>query len=901
MSLFRRVANLFFRPQVEQEIDAELRSHIEMRTADNIAAGMPPEQARRDALLRFGNPSVMKERVAAMDAALFLNNIWADVKFSLRQLRKNPGFTIAAISTLALGIGASTAIFSVVNAVLLRPLPYMDPDRLVIGSMDLRVRNVHDLPFSSADFIDLRNGTKAFFQDFAGVFTGPALVPRDDGTSEQINWAVATTNFFRVTGARVVLGRDFTEEDGIPQPPAPPAGDQTSAAAPAPTVAILSYEYFQRRYGGNAEVLGSTMRTTGGPSLVVVGVLAPRFRLYFPPDANVEIVPDVWIADRLTYDAANRLAYSIRPVGRLKDGAALEQAQAAADQVAAEARKNFPIQRTAGYYIRLEPMRQHLVAEVRPAILALMGSGIFLLLIACANVANLLLVRASLRERELAMRAALGAGAWRLIRPIFAEAFLLAAIGTLLGLALAWAGIRELHVLAPANLPRLDSIRIDVFVLGFCALAGVATAVIFSLAPAWRGSRPTLMNALRCATGTSGLAGGGRLRNLVVIAEVALSFMLLIGSGLMFRSFLQLQRVDPGFDAHRLLTFQVLGVGAIGKTPEARANLVDEIERRLRVIPGVQSVTASYPFPLTGDFNAIRWGTAEALSDPSKFQATDYQIVLPGYFETMRTSLIAGRTFTEDDNLPGRNHVIIDDLLAKKAFAGQAAVGKRILIRIRTPQPEWVEVTGVVAHQHTASLAEPGREEVYFTDAFLGSGRVRSWAIRAGGDTAGDENLVHRAIKGVNPSLVVNEMEPAEALVDHAQDNTRFSLLLIALFAAIAGVLAGVGLYGVLSTAVRQRASEIGVRMALGARRENIFALVVGQGLFLSALGIAAGIIAALVLTRLMSTMLVGVKPSDPATFAGMTVVFFVIAALASYLPARRAAGLDPMTSLREQ
>jgi predicted permease len=900
MSLFHRLSNLFFRARMEQEIDAELRSHIEMRTADNIAAGMPPAEARRDAVLRFGNPTATKERVAAMDAAFFLTSIYADVKFSLRHLRKNPGFTVAAVLTVALGIGASTAVFSVANAVLLRPLPYVDPDRLVIGSMDLRIRNVRDLPLSNADFIDLRNGTRAFFKDLAGVFTGPALVPRDDGRSEQIHWALATTNFFRVTGARVVLGRDFTEEDGIPQTP-PPAAAQASTAAPTPAVAILSYEYFQRRYGGKADIIGHTMLTTGGPSLVIVGVLAPRFRLYFPPASNVEIAPDVWIADRLSYDAASRLTYSIRPVGRLKDGVALERAQTAADQVAAEARKNFPIQRTAGFSLRLEPMRQHLVAEVRPAILALMGSGIFLLLIACANVANLLLVRSSLRERELAMRLAMGAGVWRVICPIVSEAFVLATIGTLLGLGFAGAGIHELRLLAPAHLPRLDTIRIDGFVLVFATLAGLATAVLFSLAPAWRASRPALMNALRCSSRTSALAGGRRLRNVVVVVEVALSFMLLIGSGLMFRSFLQLQRVEPGFDAHHLLTFQVLGVAAVRKTPEERASLVDEIDRQLSAIPGAQSVTASYPFPLTGDFNAIRWGTGEALADASKFQATDYQIVLPGYFETMRTPLLAGRTFTEDDNVTGRNIVIIDDLLAKKAFGGQSAVGKRLLIRIRTPEPEWVEVVGVVAHQHTTSLAEPGREEVYFTDAFFGSGGVRSWAIRTGNDAAGYESLVRRTIKGVNPSLVVQEMEPMEAVVGHAQDNTRFSLLLIAMFAVIAGVLAGVGLYGVLSTAVRQRSSEIGVRMALGAGRDNIFALVVGQGLLLSAFGIAAGIVSALTLTRLMSTMLVGIKPTDPATFVTMTALFFAISVLACYLPARRAAGLDPMTTLREQ
>src|SRR5579859_6795121 len=380
-----------------------------------------------------------------------------------------------------------------------------------------------------------------------------------------------------------------------------------------PTFAILSYEYFQRRYGGDAAVLGHTMLTPGGPAPVIVGVLAPGFHLYFPPDADVETAPDLWIANRLGYDAAFRNGFSIRPVGRLKGGASLERAQAAADNVAAEARKNFPLWRTAGYYIRIEPMSEHLVREVRPAILALMGSVIFLLLIACANVANLLLVRASLRHRELAVRAALGAGRWRLIRPLLSEAFLVAAMGTLAGVGLAWAGIHELRALAPANLPRLDSVRIDGSVLGFSALAGLSAAVIFGMAPAWSASKPQLMNVLRGVSRTSGFAGGGFLRNAVVIAEVALSFVLLIGSGLMFRSFLELQRIDPGFDPHCLLTFQILGVQAAAKTPEQRATRIRQIKERLGAIPGVQSVAASFPFPLTGDFNPIRWGTEEAL------------------------------------------------------------------------------------------------------------------------------------------------------------------------------------------------------------------------------------------------------------------------------------------------
>jgi putative ABC transport system permease protein len=485
-------------------------------------------------------------------------------------------------------------------------------------------------------------------------------------------------------------------------------------------MAILSYEYFKRRYGGNLAVLGQSMAFTGRPGPIIVGVMAPGFRLYFPPTANQESAPDLWIANRLGYDAANRNAFGIWPVGRLKDGVSLERARSAADRVATEGRKSIPLDQSMGYYITMEPLQQHMVAAARPAILALMGSVIFLLLIACANVANLLLVRTSLREQEFAVRAALGASRWRLIQPLLTEAILLAAAGTVLGLALAWAGIRELQALAPANLPRLDDIRIDGFVFGFTALAGLAAAALFGIAPAWQAAQPALMNVLRGSSRTSGLASGASIRNLVVMAEVTLSFVLLIGSGLMFRSFMELQRVDAGFDPHNLLTFQLAGGAGFQQTPEQRAVTIRRIEERLRAIPGAQNVTASFPFPLTGNFSPIRWGTEEALQDASRFQATDFQLVLPGYFETLRTPLLAGRTFTEDDNLPGRNRVVIDEALAKKAYPGQSAVGKRILIRLRTPEPEWVEVVGVVAHQHQDSLTEAGREQVYFTDAFLG-------------------------------------------------------------------------------------------------------------------------------------------------------------------------------------
>src|SRR5712664_2550081 len=824
-----------------------------------------------------------------------------DLRYAIRMLLKNPGFTAVAVLTLALGIGANTAIFSVTNAVLLRPLPYKDPGQLVIVASDMRNRNVRDFPFSNEDFIDLREGTKDAFQGLAGVFTFRNVLPREDGTPEQVRSAVVTTNFFRLVGAKIALGRDFTDADGMPQAAPPPPGAQPGTAAPRlPIMAILSYEYFQRRYGLNPAILGHAMLTNGQFSQQVVGVLAPRFQLYFPSAANIEPAPEVWIANRLGYDNANRNGVSIRAVGRLRDGVSLERAQAAADNVAAEARKNFLIERTAGYAIRVEPMRRHLVSEVRPAILALMGAVIFLLLIACANVANLLLVRASLRERELAVRAAIGASWWHLTRQMLTEAFLLAAIGALTGLALAWLGIHELLVIAPTNLPRLDTIRIDSVVLAFTALAGLLAAAIFGLASAWRASRPDVMNVLRGTSRNEGLASGGPLRKLVVVAEVALSFVLLIGSGLMFRSFLELQRIDPGFDPHGLLTFQVLG-GRGGNKPEQRAAFTRQIQERLRAVPGIQSVTAASPFPLAGGFNPIRWGTEEALSDASKFQAVDFQIVLPGYFEVMRTPLLAGRTFTDADNVPGRNLVVIDQLLADKAFPHQSAIGKRILIRIRTPEAEWVEVIGVVAHQRDESLAERGREQVYFADAFLGSGAVRQWAIRTGGDAAKYGGDIRAAIKAVDSHLLITEMQPMETLLERAQAGTRFSLLLIGAFAVIAAVLASVGLYGVLATVVRQRTAEIGVRMTLGAGPGQIFKLIVGQGLRLTAIGVVAGLIAAFALTRAMTTMLVGVKPSDPATFVTMALVFFLIATMASWLPAWRAASLDPTAALREE
>ena len=823
-----------------------------------------------------------------------------DLLYAFRTLRKSPVFALTAVITIALGIGASTAIFSVTSAVLLRPLPYKDPDSLVLTCSDMRRRNVKDFPLSNADFLDLRKGATTAFEDFAAVRTFRGTLPGLDGTPEQVRMAAVSINFFRLMGAVVTAGRDFQESDGTPQPAPPPGGTVGAPPAPRlPVMAILSYEYFERRFGGDRSIIDKPLPVTAGQAPIIAGVLAPGFELLFPPESNMEQFPSVWFASRIPYDPANRNNVQWRVVARLKPGVSVERAQSEAEVVAEKVRQENTISRTAGQYFRIVPMKRHLVNQVRPAILALMGAVVFLLLIACANVANLMLVRSSLRERELAVRTAMGAGWWRLLRQMLAEALLIAGGGTLAGIALAELGIHELLRIAPANLPRLNAIRIDPQVLGFSIFAGLASAVLFGVVPAIRAARPDLMTVLRSSGRAAGLGTAGLLRNAVVVIEVALAFVLLIGSGLMIRTFVALQRVDVGFDPHHLLTFQLLGNN--GATPDERAAFKRRLRDRLGAIPGVRGVTASFPLPLAGGFSPIRWGLADALSDPSKFQATDFQIVLPGYFETMHTPLLAGRTFTEADSAPDRLLLIVDQDLAAKAFPHETAVGRRILFRLRTPEAVWGEIVGVVAHQRQEALTEPGREQLYVTDGYMNHGPASWWAVRTEGDPGRYSSSVRDEVHKTGAQLLVNQMQSMESLVADAQAGTRFSLLLIGVFAGISALLAAVGLYGVLSTVVRQRTAEIGLRMALGAAPPSILRLIVGQGLKLSALGIAAGLIAAFELTRALTTMLVDVKPNDPVTFVSIAVIFMAVATVASWLPARRASALDPTEALRDE
>ena len=822
-----------------------------------------------------------------------------EVRLALRSFLKQPGFAVTAIVTLALGIGATSAIFSVVYAVLLRPLPYDDPNRLVEVCHDLRARDVVDFPFAPADFHDLRQ-TATLFESIAALQTGRQIITGANGQPEQIRTGATTPNLFRMLGARVAEGRDFVDADGTPLPPPPqpdPNAPPVQQPAPPPPAAILSHEFFERRFGGDRKIV-DTVVDLGGPRVHVVGVLEPGFEVLLPPNLNVERRPDMWVAMRQNFAAGSRTNVSLRVVGRLKPGVTLDQAQAQVESLAAELRKQFPIKQTAGYYLRLEPLHKDLVADVKDTLVALMGGVVFVLLIACANVANLLLVRASARERELAVRAALGGSRGRLIGQMLFEGLTLAGLGAGIGLLLAALGLAVLQSIAPPGVPRLDHVGIDRTVLAFTLLMSIASVLIFGLVPAIRASRPDVNELLRRSGRSGGLAGSGWLRSGVVIAEVALSFVLLVGSGLMIRTFIALQRADPGFNPQGVLTFQIPN---LRRPPDARPPFIEDLKTRFAAIPGVTAVTAANPMPLDGGSALARWGTEEALTDPSKFGQATIHTVQPGYFVAMGVRVLEGRTFTAEDNHPAMRRIVIDRVMAQKAFKTESAVGRRLLARLNTPEPEVFEVIGVVAHQRHTTLAADGREALFIPDAFYGYGAANRWALRTTGDPSAIGPQIREAVAAMDPQIAVLEMKPMTDFVDQAQAQTRFTLVLMGVFAGVAVVLAVIGLYGVLASTVRQRTPEIGVRMAFGAQSGRIFGMMVGQGLRLGLIGVAAGVIAAFLVTGVLQGMLVGVRPTDPLTFISIGALFLLVAVLASGLPAWRASRLDPTVALRDQ
>ena len=815
-----------------------------------------------------------------------------DLRFAFRQLLKDPGFTAVAVLTLALGIGANTAIFSVVNAVLLRPLPYPEPGQLV----QLRA----DRPGSPSSVIDSATfvEVKAQSQSLARIaaYSGGDMTLTGAGPAEQVVSGAVTADFFPLLGVQPAVGRNFTQEEDTPN---------------GPRAAILGHGLWQSRFGGDPDVLGRTI-TLNQQSYTVVGILPARFQ--YPERFQLWIPLALGETGaggmRLLTDAGGMRF--LKAIARLKPGVTLQQAQTELQTIAQRIQPGGPTATRGGDgdgdgegVLTLIGLHEQVVGDVKGALLVLLGAVAFLLLIACANVANLLLARAAARQREMAVRAALGAGRLRVARQLLTESVLLSLAGGGLGLLLAFWGVQTLGQWSEASLPAMHGIGIDAWVLAFTLGVSVVTGLLFGLAPAFQVSRTDVNAALKQES--RGDTGGHRngLRHLLVVSEVALSLVLLIGAGLLIKSFSRLNEVDPGFRTEGVLTFQVTLTGE--KSSPQKVNFIEQIVERLRALPGVQAAAATDSLPLT-ELARITAVDVEGrppidlsrVHKPGEVTPVSRPTVTLDYFNAMGIPLRSGRAFTSQDAHPSAGVVIVNEAFEKNFFPGQSALGKRIRFVVSGPQAPWPTVVGVVSDVRQGGLAKDVMPEVYSPE-LSDAGGALSFVIRVAGEPAGLISAVRGVVAEVEPNQSLHNVMTMEQRLANITTSRRLNTVLLGSFAAVALLLAVVGIYGVMSYAVTQRRREIGVRMALGAQKSEVLRLVVGGGLRLTLAGVVIGLIGAFALTRYLSSLLYSVKATDPVTFLGVAVALTGVALLACWLPARRAAQVDPMVALRTE
>jgi len=899
--IYQRLRSLGKRGVVNRDIDEELRSHLELRTAEYTAAGMSPEEAAREARKRFGNLQSVREQCRERRGASLAEATWQDIRFGLRMLCKNPGFTTVAVLTLALGIGANTAIFSVVNAVLLRPLPYPEPGQLV----QLRA----DRSGSPSTFIDSSTfvAVKAQSRSLARIaaYGGGDMTLTGAGSAERVVAGAVTADFFPLLGVQPALGRNFTREEDTPN---------------GPKAAILGHGLWQSRFGSDAGVLGRTI-TLNEHSYTVVGILPARF-LY--PESF-----QLWTPMALGETGGTFVIHGegmlLKAIARLKPGVTLQQAQAELQTIAQRIQPGGPTATPGGNrgprgegnkgnegregggsddsVLTLVGLHEQVVGDVKGMLLVLIGAVAFVLLIACANVANLLLARAASRQREMAVRAALGAARLRVARQLLTESVLLSLAGGGLGLMMAFWGVRALRQWSGASLPTLHGIGIDGWVLAFTLGVSVVTGLVFGLAPAFQASRADV-NAVLKQEGR-GDTGGHRnwLRHLLVVSEVALALVLLIGAGLLIKSFSRLTNVHPGFRTDGVLTFQV--TLAEGKSSPQRVNFIQQIVERLKALPGVQTAAATDTLPLT-DFSRIGVADVEG-RPPIDFRTAKREDVIPlsrptvtlDYFNAMGIRLKRGRTFTSQDARPLGGSVVVNESFEKQYFPGESAIGKRIRLGAgpgRTAR--WQTVVGIVSDVRQSGLAGEVMPEVYSPE-LEDAGDALSFVIRVTGEPAGLISAVRGVVAEVEPNQPLHNVMTMEQRLTNITTSRRLNTVLLGSFAAVALLLAVVGIYGVMSYAVTQRRREIGVRMALGAQKSDVLGLIVRGGLRLALAGVVIGLIGAFALTRYLSSLLYSVKATDPLTFLIVAVALTGVVLLASWLPARRAAKVSPMEALR--
>ena len=803
-----------------------------------------------------------------------------DVKYGVRMLVKSPGFTLVAVIALALGIGANTAIFTVVNAVLIRSLPYRSPDRLVVVWEKNRNRGRDQNVISPANYLDWQD-RNSVFESMAALFDNRAnLTGVDD--PEELPIQAVTSNFFDILGVNAALGRTFLPEEGQR------GKDQ---------VTVLSQALWKRRFGGDPAIIGKTIKLNGR-DFVVVGVAPADVKFLIRQSSQTGKDPALWQPIAFSQNSRIRRGRFMTAIARLNPGVTLQQAQAEMDSIGTQLEQQYPDFNT-GWGINLVPLRTQFVGAIRPALLVLLGAVAFVLLIACANVANLLLARAASRQREIAIRTALGAKRSRVIRQLLTEATLLAALGGVLGMLLAWWGVDFLIALSPKDLTGLKDVGLDYRVLLFTLSVSVLTGILFGLAPAMEASRPNLNESLKeGGRGAVSAARSHRWRNAFVVVEVALALVLLIGAGLMIRSFARLEGVNPGFDSKNVLTVRLLlPASKYGQDPQFIAFFKQLVER-VQSLPGVRSVgTISYlPF---GGGGAATGMIIEGRPElpPGQQLTGDVRVVDGGYFKTMGIPLMAGRSFNERELAQESHVVVINEAMARDFFPGEDPIGKRVTINMKD-QNVPSEIIGVVGDAKYAGLDTPARAMTYWPyPELVYSGMTL--LVRAESNPLGLTESIRREVLAMDKDQPIADVATMDSLLAESTARARFNAFLLGVFAVVALMLAAVGIFGVMSYGVSERTHEIGVRMALGARRVDVLGLVVKQGMVLTLVGIGVGLGTAFGLTRVMASLLFGLSATDPLTFVGISVLLALVALLACYLPARRATKVDPMVALR--
>ena len=816
-----------------------------------------------------------------------------ELRFALRQLRKSPGFTIVAILTLAIGIGANTAIFSVVNAVLLKPLPFPQPEQLVaIGSRDIRETTpgpgLDSISFP--DFFDFSSQSTSFAH--LAAYRGRTIALATGAEAQSLRGQRVTPDFFNVLGIAPHLGRTFEPDEAAP---GGGAGGYT---------AVLSYEFWKRHFKADPAALGSVINLDGR-AYTIVGVMPPGFQFPIqtePFDIYTTFAPEAESVDGGKPNTEQRGNHSLQAVGRVKPGVSVEQAQAELSTIAAALSQQYPETNT-NWGVRVLPLRENMVGDVSGALYILFGAVGCVLLIASANMANLLLARATVRGKEIALRSALGASRGRIMRQLLLESVVLSAIGGFFGLLVAAWGTDVLVSLVPQNIPRIADIRLDGAVLGFTLLVSLATGVLFGLAPAFQASRLDLRSSLNeGGRGTGVGSARHRLRNGLVVAEVALALLLLTGAGLLLQSFARLSRVDPGIRTDRLFTASVTLPAPAYPRAENVGQFFDTLLPRLNSLPGVQSASTIFPLPLSGSNVTTSFEIEERPTPEGQHPDSPARVANLGYFETMGIPLIRGRLFNESDQRTSMPVAIVNQKFAEKFFPGQDVLGKRIKPSwsVDTEEPQMREIIGIVGNVKYASLQREETPEMYLSAKQLPIGVAALVVRTATSDPATITSAVRAELARTDTNVPLTQIRIFEDYVAQSLARPRFNALLLSIFAGVALLLTAIGIYGVMAYSVAQRRHEIGVRIALGAQKLDVLRLVVGGGMKLTGLGVAIGLAAAFALTRLLETLLFGVKPFDAFTIASVAVLLGLIALLACWVPARRAAAVNPIVALRE-